>query len=62
MKFNFYDVLNDFVLDIIINDEESEIIRSIEKRCKTALEHIADGLSCLKYFDSMDTSNKKVIK
>lgn len=36
-------------------------MQDIEKRCKTALEHIAEGLDCLKFFDIVDTSGSKQV-
>ncbi len=48
------------ILGSVFNDDEMEIMRNLEKRCKTALEHIADGLNCLKYFEEADLSSKKV--
>lgn len=43
----------------VFNEEEPEIMRSIEKRCKVAVEHIVDGINCLKYFDSVDFTGKR---
>lgn len=47
--------------DVKFDEDEFKIMQDIEKRCKTALEHIADGLDCLKYFDTVDTSAPKKV-
>lgn len=39
----------------VFNEEEPEIMRNLEKRCQVAIEHIADGLNCLKFFDDVDS-------
>ncbi|XP_062565937.1 erythroid differentiation-related factor 1 isoform X2 [Armigeres subalbatus] len=41
------------------NSRPPPLIGEIEERCENALQHIADGLSCLQYFDSSEEIKNK---
>ncbi|XP_058823689.1 erythroid differentiation-related factor 1 [Topomyia yanbarensis] len=41
------------------NSRPPPLVGNIEERCKIALQHIADGLSCLQYFDSSEEQKNR---